>query len=176
MARSMFSLGMLAAFAFRIDGPEPGVHVGVTPALPCDDAELFDQLGESLAALASAMPFLCLIVCHLLWPDMFPLLLLKFAQCYHKRQSRIKARLLLTATARAAVRAMTAASVRTTSPSSRSRISRPSVVSRSDPSGGSASPRSTHPSQSPGKKSEKPRPKRDCSSASGCRRRASGPS
>ena len=44
---------------------------------------------------------------------------------------------------------------------------RPSVVSLSEPSGGRAQPRATHPSQSPGKKSEKPWPKRDCSVASG---------
>src|SRR5271157_3323838 len=91
MARSILSLGMLAAFALRTTVLKRGFMSGSPP--PCRAVMLSSliSLVNIWPRFASATPFLCLIVCHLLWPDMVPLLLMKFELRYHKRKSGVKA-------------------------------------------------------------------------------------
>src|ERR1039457_5562929 len=91
MARSMLSLGMFAAFALRMTVLRRGFMSGSPP--PCRAAMLSSlmSLVNAWPRRASAMPFLCLIVCHLLWPDMFPLLFLKFDRFYHEQKMGVKA-------------------------------------------------------------------------------------
>src|SRR5271157_4283268 len=91
MARSILSLGMLAAFALRTTVLKRGFMSGSPP--PCRAVMLSSliSLVNIWPRFASATPFLCLIVCHLLWPDMVPLLLMKFELRYHKRKTGVKA-------------------------------------------------------------------------------------
>src|SRR5271157_1410677 len=87
MARSMLSLGMLAALALRMTVLRRGFMSGSPPPWRAVMLSSLMSFVKAWPRFASAMPFLCLIVCHLLWPDMFPLLLLKFKKAYHKRKT-----------------------------------------------------------------------------------------
>src|SRR5688572_18208619 len=70
MARSMFSRGMLAALASAMIVRRRGFMPGSPP--PCRAATVSSLMRrvKTLPRLASAAPFLCLMVCHLEWPDM----------------------------------------------------------------------------------------------------------
>ena len=70
IARLMLSDGMLLAFASATIVRNRG-FVSVSP--PPERAATVNSLirrVKTLPRLASAAPFLCLIVCHLEWPDM----------------------------------------------------------------------------------------------------------
>src|SRR5512137_719265 len=75
MARSMLSLGMLAAFALRMTVRRRGLASGSPPPWRAEMLISLISLVNIWPRLASAAPFLCLIVCHLLWPDMVGYLL-----------------------------------------------------------------------------------------------------
>src|SRR5262245_49693282 len=70
MARSMFSRGMLFALASATTVRRRGFMSGSPPpARAATDNSLMRRV-KILPRFASAAPFLCLIVCHLEWPDM----------------------------------------------------------------------------------------------------------
>src|SRR4051812_39588214 len=70
MARLMLSAGMLACFASAMMVRRRGFMSGSPP--PCRAATVSSLIRRvnTLPRLASAAPFLCLMVCHLEWPDM----------------------------------------------------------------------------------------------------------
>ena len=72
MARLMLSAGMLAALAADTAARKRGFPSGSPP--PSRAATVISRmiLVKSLPRLASARPFLCLMVLHLLCPDMYP--------------------------------------------------------------------------------------------------------
>src|SRR5438105_2223018 len=67
----MFSRGMLAAFASAMIVRRRGFMFGSPPPLRAATLSSLMIRVNSLPRLASAAPFLCLIVCHLEWPDMY---------------------------------------------------------------------------------------------------------
>src|SRR4051812_32228177 len=70
MARSMFSRGMLLALASATIVRSLGfMSTSPPPPRAATDNSLMVRV-KILPRLASAAPFLCLIVCHLEWPDM----------------------------------------------------------------------------------------------------------
>src|ERR1700735_788425 len=71
MARLMLSAGMFSALAARIAVRRRGLPSGSPP--PDLEAILISLMRrvKILPRLASVAPFLCLMVAHLLWPDMF---------------------------------------------------------------------------------------------------------
>src|SRR5918996_4317736 len=70
MARSMFSRGMLFALASATIVRSRGFFSGSPPPLRAATVNSLMIRVNTLPRLASAAPFLCLIVCHLEWPDM----------------------------------------------------------------------------------------------------------
>src|SRR6476660_4787806 len=70
MARSMFSRGMLLALASAMIVRRRGFMPGSPPPLRAATLSSLMMRVNTLPRLASAAPFLCLIVCHLEWPDM----------------------------------------------------------------------------------------------------------
>src|SRR5687767_5917774 len=70
MARSMFSRGMLFALASATIVRRRGFFSGSPPPLRAATVNSLMIRVNTLPRLASAAPFLCLIVCHLEWPDM----------------------------------------------------------------------------------------------------------
>ena len=70
MARSMFSRGMLFALASAMIVRSRGFMPGSPPPLRAATVNSLMMRVKALPRLASAAPFLCLIVCHLEWPDM----------------------------------------------------------------------------------------------------------
>jgi len=70
----MFSAGMFSAFACSDGAAQAGIAVGVSSAELGGDGDFFDQAGEdSCRAWRRGRPFLCLIVAHFEWPDMYNL-------------------------------------------------------------------------------------------------------
>src|ERR1051325_7879251 len=70
MARSMLSFGMLLAFASATAARSRGLPFGSPPPRRAATVISFRMRVKILPRFASAAPFLCLIVLHLLWPDM----------------------------------------------------------------------------------------------------------
>src|SRR5438477_10353476 len=66
----MFSAGMLAALASPITERRRGFMSGSPPPLRAAIVISLMRRVKILPRLASSAPFLCLIVAHLLWPDM----------------------------------------------------------------------------------------------------------
>lgn len=66
--------GHVGGFGRSHGGPQAGVPLDVAASHPGRDRDLLDELAESLPRFASAAPFLCFIVLHLLWPDIHTLL------------------------------------------------------------------------------------------------------
>src|SRR3954454_16836155 len=74
MARSMLSFGMLFAFASTTAARRRGLpSMSPPPRRAAIVISLMIRV-KTFPRLASAAPFLCLIVLHLLWPDMRQLL------------------------------------------------------------------------------------------------------
>src|SRR5581483_8503439 len=74
MARSMLSFGMLAAFAASTAVRRRGLKFG-SPLPPSRAATVISLMSfvKTLPRFASLAAFLCLMVLHLEWPDIFPL-------------------------------------------------------------------------------------------------------
>src|ERR1051326_700107 len=70
MARSMLSFGMLFAFASATAARRRGLPAGSPPPMRAATVISLRIRVKILPRLASAAPFLCLMVLHLLWPDM----------------------------------------------------------------------------------------------------------
>src|SRR5215472_1800919 len=70
MARSMFSRGMLFAFATATIVRSRGFISGSPPPVRAATANSLIRRVKILPRLASAAPFLCLMECHLECPDM----------------------------------------------------------------------------------------------------------
>src|SRR3970040_2052024 len=70
MARSMFSRGMLFALASAMIVRRRGLVAASPPPFRAATVNSLMMRVNALPRLASAAPFLCLIVCHLEWPDM----------------------------------------------------------------------------------------------------------
>src|SRR5687768_11706748 len=70
MARSIFSRGMLFAFASATIVRRRGFMSGSPPPARAATVNSLINRVKILPRLASAAPFLCLMVCHLEWPDM----------------------------------------------------------------------------------------------------------
>src|SRR5690349_8309366 len=86
------ALGMLAALALRMVVLRRGFMSGSPPPCRAVMVSSLMILVNAWPRLASAMPFLCLIVCHLLWPDMLPLLLSQFRRSYHEAERGVNTR------------------------------------------------------------------------------------
>src|SRR5204862_1061424 len=69
MARSMLSFGMLFALASAMAARRRGLPMGSPPPLRAATVSSLRMRVKTLPRFASAAPFLCLIVLHLLWPD-----------------------------------------------------------------------------------------------------------
>src|ERR1043166_6380539 len=76
MARSMFSRGMLLALASATIVRSRGFMSGSPPPARAATVSSLMRRVKILPRLASAAPFLCLMECHLEWPDMAKILLL----------------------------------------------------------------------------------------------------
>src|SRR5204862_5063621 len=74
MARSMLSFGMLFAFASAMAARRRGLPMGSPPPMRAATVISLRMRVKTLPRFASAAPFLCLMVLHLLWPDMEMLL------------------------------------------------------------------------------------------------------
>src|SRR6202008_2722838 len=86
MARLMLSEGMLLAFASAMIVRSRGLVSGSPPPARAATVSSLMMRVKTLPRLASAAPFLCLIVCHLEWPEIAepPGFLNKNAgSCYH---------------------------------------------------------------------------------------------
>src|SRR4030095_12631474 len=70
MARLMLSEGMLCCFASAMHVRSRGFMSGSPPPLRAAIVSSLMMRVKILPRFASAAPFLCLIVCHLEWPDM----------------------------------------------------------------------------------------------------------
>src|SRR3954470_2122328 len=70
MARLMFSAGMFTALASAMIVRSRGFISGSPPPLRAATVNSLMTRVNTLPRFASAAPFLCLIVCHLEWPDM----------------------------------------------------------------------------------------------------------
>src|SRR5512138_1563898 len=66
----MFSRGMLLALASAMIVRRRGLVPGSPPPFRAATVNSLMMRVNALPRLASAAPFLCLIVCHLEWPDM----------------------------------------------------------------------------------------------------------
>src|SRR5688572_14706015 len=85
-ARLMLSAGMLTDFASAMIVRSRGLLSGSPPPARAATVSSLMIRVNTLPRLASAAPFLCLIVCHLEWPDMAktPDLAVKIeGRCYH---------------------------------------------------------------------------------------------
>src|SRR5579872_64509 len=80
MARSMVSIGTAAARAFWNMVRRVGLESGSPPPSRAATSTCRMSLANSFPRALSAAPFLCLMVAHLLWPDMTSLLWLGCAQ------------------------------------------------------------------------------------------------
>src|SRR5512141_2375496 len=69
MARSMLSFGMLLALASAMAARSRGLPFGSPPPIRAATVISFRMRVKILPRFASAAPFLCLMVLHLLWPD-----------------------------------------------------------------------------------------------------------
>src|SRR4051794_8490346 len=69
MAFLMLSAGMLTDFASAMMVRSRGFEPGSPPPLRAATVNSLMMRVKTLPRLASAAPFLCLIVCHLEWPD-----------------------------------------------------------------------------------------------------------
>src|SRR5437868_8795571 len=69
MARLMFSAGMLLAFASVMIVRSRGLVSGSPPPARAATVNSLMMRVKIFPRLASAAPFLCLIECHLEWPD-----------------------------------------------------------------------------------------------------------
>src|SRR6185436_9045784 len=65
----MLSFGMLLAFASAMAARRRGLPLGSPPPMRAATVSSLRMRVKSLPRLASAAPFLCLMVLHLLWPD-----------------------------------------------------------------------------------------------------------
>src|SRR5215217_3602600 len=70
MARLMLSAGMLTDFASAMIVRRRGFMSGSPPPLRAATVSSLMMRVKILPRFASAAPFLCLMVCHLEWPDM----------------------------------------------------------------------------------------------------------
>src|SRR5213595_63397 len=70
MARSMLSLGILAALASATAARRRGLPAGSPPPMRAATLISLRMRVKIFPRFASAAPFLCLMVLHLLWPDM----------------------------------------------------------------------------------------------------------
>src|SRR5436190_13105308 len=70
MARLMFSAGILLAFASVMIVRSRGLMSGSPPPARAATVNSLLRRVKIFPRLASAAPFLCLIECHLEWPDM----------------------------------------------------------------------------------------------------------
>src|SRR6266508_4397781 len=70
MARSMLSFGMLFAFASATAARRRRLASASPPPIRAAMVISLMMRVKTLPRLASAAPFLCLMVLHLLWPDM----------------------------------------------------------------------------------------------------------
>ena len=66
----MFSRGMFAALASAMIVRSRGFMFGSPPPLRAATVSSLMTRVKIFPRLASAAPFLCLMVCHLEWPDM----------------------------------------------------------------------------------------------------------
>src|SRR5262245_29997543 len=66
----MFSRGILLALASAMIVRKRGLLDGSPPPLRAATVNSLMMRVKALPRFASAAPFLCLIVCHLEWPDM----------------------------------------------------------------------------------------------------------
>jgi len=73
MARVMLSTGMLAPRAAETALRNLGLPFGSPPPIRAATMISLMSFVKILPRLASSLPFLCLIVLHLLWPDMLGL-------------------------------------------------------------------------------------------------------
>jgi len=73
MARLMLSAGMFAALASSTAFRRRALLSTLPPPSRADTVSSLIRRVKILPRLASAAPFLCLIVLHLLWPDIVPL-------------------------------------------------------------------------------------------------------
>src|SRR5205807_1305299 len=69
MARSMLSFGMLLAFASAMAARRRGLPLTSPPPMRAATVISLRMRVKTLPRFASAAPFLCLMVDHLLWPD-----------------------------------------------------------------------------------------------------------
>src|SRR6476646_2959482 len=69
MARSTLSLGMLLAFASATAARRRGLAFTSPPPMRAATVISLMMRVKTLPRFASAAPFLCLMVLHLLWPD-----------------------------------------------------------------------------------------------------------
>src|ERR1041385_109966 len=74
MARSMFSRGMLLALASATMVRRRGFMSGSPPPARAATVSSLMRRVKIFPRLASAAPFLCLMECHLEWPDMAKIL------------------------------------------------------------------------------------------------------
>src|SRR5438876_8737711 len=74
IARLMFSEGMLLALASAMIVRSRGLLSASPPPARAATVNSLIRRVNTLPRLASAAPFLCLIVCHLEWPDILRLL------------------------------------------------------------------------------------------------------
>src|SRR6476620_440843 len=66
----MLSAGLFTSFAAAMIVRRRGFMPGSPPPLRAATVSSLIRRVKTLPRLASAAPFLCLIVCHLEWPDM----------------------------------------------------------------------------------------------------------
>src|SRR5207244_12017940 len=83
----MFSAGMLFCFASAMIVRSRGFMSGSPPPARAATVNSLIRRVKILPRLASAAPFLCLMECHLEWPDMSKLQKnqqIQGGKCYHK--------------------------------------------------------------------------------------------
>src|SRR5918999_4019175 len=89
MARLILSAGMLTDFASAMIVRSRGLLSGSPPLARAATVSSLMMRVKTLPRLASAAPFLCLMVCHLEWPDILDLQVfarknrLNDRSCYH---------------------------------------------------------------------------------------------
>src|SRR5918996_1787366 len=94
MARLMLSAGMFTDFASATIVRSRGLLSGSPPPARAATVSSLMMRVKTFPRLASAAPFLCLIVCHLEWPDIadppdFAWKTREFDRsCYHERARR----------------------------------------------------------------------------------------
>src|SRR5437773_12562206 len=87
IARLMLSAGMLFCFASAMIVRSRGFMSGSPPPARAATVNSLMRRVKILPRLASAAPFLCLMECHLEWPDMSKLQKnqqIQGGKCYHK--------------------------------------------------------------------------------------------